>query len=216
MKTSKLLLSAALMVLALSGCKEGRKARIADSAGQPVPHADVHVWMYALDPDRPQEHAEVLGNRYENGEKLSGWHFQANEDGRVVCKGLRTGRSVPDRMIDPIITKVPGPPPEKKEVYSIGDMIVVVYPSGDKVIMTKPGSVFSKRREDDPRGPMYSYRDEPGSWLGVTVVHPGYATRHFAFKPDSPEGDIGTIVMQRLSCAADDDAGPANSGSEAP
>ena len=206
MKRFVTLVFAVLIALTLVGCRSGWKLRVVDSDDRPVPNAGVHVWVYGLDPERPQEHAAELGERYEGGEKLFGWHFQTNDEGKALCKGLRTGRRVRERVPQATVTRVPNPP-ERKEVYSVGSELVVVYPSGYKVVTRLP----RKDERDRPFEPEYRYRYKPATWLGVTVIAQGYRPHHFAFKPDSRKGNMGTIVLEREPCGDSVETGPGDS-----
>lgn len=185
-------LALVMLAMLLAGCggKQGWVLRIQDSAGTPVVGAKVCVWAYPLHTKNADKEAVEMGQAWERGEiSMRGYLFTSDKEGKVICKGMPTGRIVIDSYS----------PGKYQPAYD--PFGVVIYHHGgrhgwygrhgghDDVII-ESGYLPSYTP------PSYEQHWEKGDWLAVTVTAPGYHPYHFAFRPDLPSGDLGVVQLQ--------------------
>ncbi|HEX2949217.1 MAG TPA: hypothetical protein VHV83_06570 [Armatimonadota bacterium] len=175
------ILALVIGMVVLAGCGEnkGWALRIIDTTGKPVPGAQVCVWSYPLSPRTPQKDADEMGKAWEHGDiPMHGYVFTSDKSGTVTCTGMPTGKMVVDR-------------------YSPGYYRTSYDPLGISVYRDRHGHrriVYgSEWQEYVP--PRYHEHLEKGDWLAVTVTAQGYKPYHFAFRPDLPHGDLGTVQL---------------------
>jgi len=173
---------ALLTVLLVAGCGNGKgwTAIITDTHGKPIRHAKICVWSEPVDPANPTQSVAAIGHAWEQGQiPMHGWFFASDKKGRVYCKGFPTGH---------------------QEVDS--------YTPGHVIFEGGAGTVHSAweggrwRHRDVFRGehtayvpPRVAVHWKPGDWLAITITAPGYQPYHFAFCPDTRNGDLGVIQL---------------------
>ena len=177
-----LLTGMGLLLTALAGCgKQGWTARITDTQGNPLAGAKVCVWSTPVDAASPEQSAKAIGQAWEKGETtMHGWFFASDAKGLVRCEGIPTGKEVVvSSTRGKTVTSVDF---ENRHVY--GD---AKHGEHDEVGITQHDTYIP---------PTVRTRWKPGDWLAITITAPGYQAYHFAFRPDSASGDLGTYQLQ--------------------
>jgi len=173
---------ALITILLVAGCEDekgGWTAVITDTHGKPIRYAKVCVWSEPVDPANPTQSVADIGHAWERGEiPMHGWFFISDNKGSVRCKGFPTGHEVVDSY-------TPG-----RVIFEGGYGTVHGYWEGGR---------WGRRVYRDDHTvyipPRVRAHYKPGDWLAVTITAPGYQPYHFAFHPETRNGDLGVIQL---------------------